>query len=214
MAGRPEAAATNYRGRALGPPAAIRCPGRGTGDTMTETERRWVVREGKDSLIGGQDMATGPTARRGRMRYAGALGGRIVLTLLGAAGLIVGAFLEWTRGLAGTDLRIRALVTVRFAPSDRFVTTVGFVAIVLGLLAVLGLAGGTGWLTRLAGALGIVAFILFAIQVYRSPGAVRIGPGAWVALAGAVVALIGGFLGRRPRVVSPAEPSTVADEDG
>ncbi|HZA60163.1 MAG TPA: hypothetical protein VE754_00595, partial [Actinomycetota bacterium] len=74
------------------------------------------------------------------------------------------------------------------------------VVIVLGLLALLGLAFRTGWLTRLAAALGVIAFVLFLITVYRA-GADRdltdIGIGMWVILAGSVLALIGGFLGAR-----------------
>jgi hypothetical protein len=94
-----------------------------------------------------------------------------------------------------------------------FVRTVGFVSIVLGLLAIIGLAFRSGWLTRIAGALGIAAFVLFAITVSRAsnlsfPGS--IGVGAWLALAGGVVALIGGFLGTRTvtATTSTAAPAT------
>jgi hypothetical protein len=36
------------------------------------------------------------------------------------------------------------------------------------LVAVVGLAMGTGWLTRLAGAVAVIGLVLFAIEVYRS----------------------------------------------
>jgi hypothetical protein len=139
-----------------------------------------------------------------------------VFTLAGAAGLIVGALLEWWNGMLGTDLTVKALYQSTFTTADRFLASVGFVAIVLGLLAVLGLAGSTGWLTRLAGALGLVMFILLAIQGYRaSANSVsaeldQVDVGAWIALAGSLVALVGGFLGR-PRVLTG--PVTAADED-
>ena len=92
---------------------------------------------------------------------------RIVLTLLGAAGMIVGAFLRWIHGITGVQLDARALWRTEFLNTSTFVRTVGFVVIVLGLLAIIGLAPRGGWLTRLAGVLGIVAFVLFPIELYR-----------------------------------------------
>ena len=131
---------------------------------------------------------------------------RFVLSLLGAAGLIVGALLDWLRSPSqvGTKIDVRFLWSTTAGSTDTFVRTVGFVAIVLGLLAVLGLAMRSGWLTRVAGALGIVEFVLFAITVSRDSGMSfpsDIGVGAWLALAGGVVALAGGLLGTR-RVVT------------
>jgi hypothetical protein len=86
------------------------------------------------------------------------------------------------------------------------VRTVGFGAIVLGLLALLGLAFRSGWLTRLAGALGIVGFVLVAIELYRANGGQAFQFGAWLALVGGIVALIGGFFGTR--TVVTAAPAT------
>src|SRR5438309_6450718 len=81
----------------------------------------------------------------------------------------------------------------------------GFAMVVLGLVALLGLAPRSGWLTRFAGALGIIGFALFAIQVSRAhmtfPGS--IDAGAWVSLAGGIVALLGGFFGSRVVVTEP-----------
>jgi len=134
----------------------------------------------------------------------------VVLTLAGAAGLIIGAFTEWAPqrfgSLKGVNLSDRALFDTTFQDSGSFVTTVGFAMIVLGLLAIIGLAFRSGWLTRFAGALGIAGFVLFLIEVYRanlSVSDVRVG--AWISLAGALVALVGGFLGSRP-AVAPAAP--------
>jgi hypothetical protein len=87
-----------------------------------------------------------------------------------------------------------------------FLTSAGFVVIAIAVLALLGLAGN--WITRLAGALGIAAFVLFAISVYRaettSAFLESIQVGAWLVLAGSVVALIGGFVGTRRVVSLPA----------
>lgn len=138
---------------------------------------------------------------------AAGVGARVVLTLLGAAGLIIGAFMEWTRSIDGTKLDIKALWTTNFQTTETFVATVGFAMIVVGLVAIIGLATGTGWLTRLAGAVAVVGFILFAIEIYRSSADEMIGVGAWIALAGGVVTLVAGFFG--PRHVITSAPSTV-----
>jgi uncharacterized membrane protein YecN with MAPEG domain len=146
-------------------------------------------------------------------RSGGGLVGRVVLTLAGAAGLVVGAFLEWWHSTAGTNLTNKAFYQTTFSTEGNFVATAGFVAIVLGLVAVVGLATGSGWLSRLAGALAIAAFVLYAIEVYRADTSLSaIGVGAWLALAGGVVALIGGFLGRQI-VVAAGPVRTVVDDD-
>src|SRR5947208_14386688 len=103
---------------------------------------------------------------------------RVLLTLAGAAGLIIGGFLDWTRWMAGTDVSRRAFSQTTFVHDGTFVTTVGFAMIVLGLFAIVGLAPRGGWLTRLAGALGIVGFVLFVIQLSRAhvsmPGSIQV----------------------------------------
>jgi hypothetical protein len=149
--------------------------------------------------------APAPTAARAGWSAAGLIV-RIILTLVGAAGLIIGAFMDWFQGKTGVDMDIRAFWQTTFdRQSSTFVETVGFVMIVLGLLAIVGLAPRSGWLTRFAGALGIVGFVLFLIEVYRANQTVAdVRAGAWIALAGGAVALIGGFFGTRVAVVAPA----------
>jgi hypothetical protein len=135
------------------------------------------------------------------------------LTLVGAAGLIIGSFMSWFRSFAGTDIGIRTLWGTPH-PTSAFLRSAGAVTVLLGLIAIVGLAPRSGWLTRLAGALGIVAFVLFVIQVYRAPGKASIadlGPGMWLVLAGAIVALVGGFVGTRHRVVYPAPTGTLVE---
>ena len=122
---------------------------------------------------------------------------RVVLSLLGGGALVVGAFLDWTRGVVGTNLTDRSLYQTDFSTRGDIVQTAGGIAIVLGLLAVLGLVDRTGWFSRLAGALGIVMFVLLAIEVYRSSyHTLQIG--AWMVLGGGIVLIIAGLLGPRP----------------
>ena len=135
------------------------------------------------------------------------LGTRMLLTLTGAAGLIIGGLLAWTSTIPGSHLGNRAFIDARFVRSDNFPMTAGFAMIAVGLVALLGLALTEGWLTRLAGALGLVLFALFAIEVYRTQGQETIGVGAWISLAGAFVALVAGFFGVRDTVVD-TQPAT------
>ena len=131
---------------------------------------------------------------------------RMVLTMIGSAAMIVGSFLVWVSNsangdLIGTEVPLRVFYRPAFTSTSSFVASAGAVMILLGLLALLGMAGWGGWLTRIAGALGIIALILVAIQMYRAPGLSLpndIGPGIWVALAGSVVALVGGFFSVAP----------------
>jgi hypothetical protein len=132
---------------------------------------------------------------------------RALLTLPGAAGMIVAAFLEWTEGITGARLDVDAFWAAPFEDTGRFLASAGAVAIVLGLLAIVGLAPATAWLTRLAGALGVVGFVLVLIQMARAGAALpdAIGPGLWVLLAGSIVALVGGFVSRAPLPPGVAE---------
>jgi hypothetical protein len=128
--------------------------------------------------------------------------GRLLLTLVGGAALIVAAFLHWTRNLAGDNLSNRALVKIEFATQTDIVKTMGGISILLGLVALVGLVDRTGWLTRLAGAFSIVMFVLFAIEVYRSTHH-QVQVGAWLALAAGVVLVFGGTFGGREIVEVP-----------
>jgi hypothetical protein len=154
---------------------------------------------------------------------AGGLSVRILLTLLGAAAMIGGAFLDWfsfgavpegvDAGASGTEMSVSILWSTDDPFGASFFASIGFVAIVLGLLAILGLALRTGWLTRLAGALAIIVVILYAITLYRVPDAdlsiSEFGLGVWLVLAGGLLVLIGGFLGTR-RIVNTTVPAAPA----
>jgi len=153
---------------------------------------------------------------------AGSIAVRVILTVLGAAGMIVGAFTAWLKSakggtvaqqaqsaarggrLRGTHLSLKALYAVRaLARPGHFWKSVGIALIILAIIALIGLAPRSGWLTRIAAILGVIVFALFAISVVRSPRLkiANIGFGAWLALIGSVIAFIGGFFGTRTRVV-------------
>jgi hypothetical protein len=157
--------------------------------------------------------------RREEVRVGPSGGGmatRIILTLLGAAGLIAGAFLPWFRfsaqeappgiGLAGVDVSNSVFYSTDDPFGASIVSSAGLIVIALGVLALLGLVFRTGWLTTLAGVLGIVAFALVVITLYRVEEAGfdigNVGLGLWLVLAGGILSVIAGFFGARPRVVT------------
>lgn len=121
---------------------------------------------------------------------------RILLTVLGAAGLIVGAFMNWTRDLQGTHVSWRAVYQDTFGSTDNIVQSIGGISILVGLVALLGLADGSGWLVRFAGAVGLVGTVLFIIQVQRSSDH-SMQTGMWLALVGSILCIASGLTGYR-----------------
>jgi hypothetical protein len=140
----------------------------------------------------------------------GGLAARVILTLLGAAGMIVGAFLSWG-GSPGTEVEVRAFFSVEAGGEAALVTSAGFVLIVLGVVALVGLAPRSGALTSVAGALGLVATILWAVTMYRGEASLdELGLGFWLAAVGSLIALLAGFFGSRANIVTRTGPEPVA----
>ena len=128
----------------------------------------------------------------------GSMLGRVILTLFGAALLIVGAMLDWVNGIAGTSMSWEAFYRTTLSGGSRFITSAGAIVIGVAILSLIGLATRGGWLIRLGGALGIVAFVLFLIQAIRADVVNAVDDlqvGMWLILAGGIVTVIGGFLG-------------------
>jgi hypothetical protein len=131
-----------------------------------------------------------------------------LLLLLGGALLIVGLPLQWST-VATTDGAISATLRgIDYAGYD-IATTVVLGALLIA--AALGVAIGQRWAT----VLGVVAAVmagLWATLVYfaaanpidgSSPGVtISVGAGVYVTAAGALLALIGAFLGIRGRSVA------------
>lgn len=141
---------------------------------------------------------------------ATAIGARLILTIVGAAAMIVGSLLEWvaagdvTQSVKGTKVGYDIFWTTNPDFDPNFFTSAGFVVIALGLITILGAAMSTGWLSRLGAVLGLISVIAFAITLYRvedvSLGVQDFGIGIWVVLAGSILALVGGFVQQRPAV--------------
>ncbi|HEY7073270.1 MAG TPA: hypothetical protein VH479_24305 [Acidimicrobiales bacterium] len=126
---------------------------------------------------------------------------RIGLTLVGALLMILGANRAWLNGVKGTDLTYASYVDTVFqadvaappARVDRIFVSLGLVVIVLAVFALLGLAGRTGLLTRLAAGLALLLLLAYALTVGTSNAS--LGSGTYVAIFGAVLALAGGVVG-------------------
>jgi hypothetical protein len=122
---------------------------------------------------------------------------RLALVAIGATALLVGAFLEWVNGIDGVDLSNRVFVRADIATTTRFVESSGLVSMAIALVAVLGLALVSGWIIRLAGIAGIIAFVLSLISLARvqEPSLPEgIGVGLWMLLAGSIVIVLAGFV--------------------
>jgi hypothetical protein len=150
----------------------------------------------------------------------GSLVSRIGLSLIGGGLMILASFLAWYTNafsINGTQLSNRVfdpMSETNELTAAGFLSSAGLVVLVLGGLVLLGMALRSGWLTRIAGSLGVIAFGLFAITAYRAVGSsfwIDLGIGAWLLLAGSVLALIGGFMGTARQVIVPEETTIVTD---
>ena len=155
--------------------------------------------------------------RAGRGRY-GRVRARLLFTVLGIAALLIGAVLNWEGKLAGNKLTMRSLIQDDFTTRSDVLRTVGAVSALIAIVALLGLADRSGWLTRLAGILAVALFVMFAVQVFRHNGenftaayhALR--PGAWCQLGAGVLLLFGGLIRYRRRSERPAMATKAATE--
>ncbi|MEX2457484.1 MAG: hypothetical protein WD770_00685 [Actinomycetota bacterium] len=150
----------------------------------------------------------------------GSLVSRIGLSLVGGGLMVLATFLAWYAdafSINGTQLSNRVfdpMSDTNELTAAGFLSSAGLVVLILGGLALLGMAFRSGWLTRIAGALGVIAFGLYAVRAYRAVGApfwADLGLGAWLLLAGSVLALIGGFMGTARQVIVPEETTIVTD---
>lgn len=167
-------------------------------------------------------MSTRAPARSSARTDPLSTGLRLALTVIGAGGMILGAFLVWLRSpkLTGVQLNYRIFysfylgkgtsLATRTPPHSRPLTSAGIVLILLGVVAVAGLLPRRGWLTSVAGLAAVVAMVLFAATLKGADVRPRlhlrssVGAGAVICGVGGVIALVGGFFGGRRRSRSKA----------
>jgi hypothetical protein len=193
-------------------PAAVTVPAGGEGWSRVgvsakrpfsgeDRNRQLVVRaEGAHSqLVASGTFIQKPTITRFRLYLL-----RALFTLLGAGLMGLGAFLEWVNGSTGTEYTIPGFIHDALSRKGdppgiknpiAFLVSCGFVAIVLGVVAALGLLSRRGRLTKLGAGLAMVLLIgLIAAVASKGPGV-----GVFVSLFGSIVALAAGFMGTSKR---------------
>ena len=151
---------------------------------------------------------------------------RVLLTLLGAAMMIIGSFLVWNTGAsieipAGIGAQVSPNITGlewdlptldvasdTVAPNVSFIdlpnaidpiASVGAVVIGLAALALLGLTGSSGRLTRLAALIAALGLAAFMVAVALQPDTGRPSTGVFVVFAGCAIAFVGGLFAKPRR---------------
>jgi hypothetical protein len=126
---------------------------------------------------------------------------RVILTMLGSALMVLGAFGGWLQGIAGTKLTYSDYVNAVFKTEvppppesvDPTFVAVGILAIALGVLVFVSLASRSGLLTRLIGGFSLLLFGAIAFTITNAGR--DVGSGLIMVIAGALIALIGGICG-------------------
>jgi hypothetical protein len=118
---------------------------------------------------------------------------RTILTLAGAAALFVCAFQVWINGAKGDTLAFEAYWRMNPATDVNFWRSAALVPLGCAVLGVIGLITLSGWITRLAGVIAIVAFGMIVVELMRADVSMTdaIGAGLWWMLAGGIVMLVG-----------------------
>lgn len=183
--------------------------------TGAERERKFTVyaKGGEQALAGTASFVQLPVVQRPVVQWPPITGDRLVrwriaVTLLAAAMLIGGSFMNWSDGLKGVCVEQDPSVCLRadyylnlvapdvispagsnFPAVLNLVTSLGFLTIVLGVLVLLGIRTGTGaWPV---GAVAVVALVVFLFTLRGQAGS---GAGAWVVLLGGILAMAAGAL--------------------
>jgi hypothetical protein len=163
-----------------------------------DRNRQLVIRANgaHQQLVASATFIQKPTITRFRLYLL-----RVLFTLLGAALMGLGAFMPWAGTVRGTQFTIPALVAIasKKAPPDMgaatFFLSCGLVLIVLAVIAGLGILSPRARLTKLGGALGILALVGFIVVMASKD----LAYGVFVSLFGSVMALAAGFLGTSKR---------------
>ena len=135
--------------------------------------------------------------------------GADALVLAGGSALVASAFVRWVASGDGSGLRGHALIDALIAVGRHFpglsgarLTVVWYLVPALGALSwvATGLQGAGSRAARFVAVAGLLAAGLALVAFGRLAGFANLGAGAWLAVAGAVVLVIGSWF------VAPARP--------
>jgi hypothetical protein len=178
--------------------------------TGEDRNRQIVVRAegGHTPLVQSGTFVQHPSLSRFRLYLL-----RVVLTLTGAALMVAGALAKWKGSFVGTKLTLVAFadtaLNAKVKPPKQgtigaFLISTGFVVIVLGVIAALGILTRRARLTKIGAGLALLFLIAFvalmgskAFPAVLGPGggSSSLGVGVWISLLGSLIALVAGFLG-------------------
>lgn len=137
---------------------------------------------------------------------------RASLVVLGAAAMIASPFLQWAGdpqiSVTGTELGMDVFWSAEPTLDPGFFASAGLAAVVIGLIALIGLAPGARAFSVLGGALGVAAAVLVAVSAIRGGlGFENLRVGLYLLFLGGLMALIGGLLPpTKAGDASPAAP--------
>lgn len=128
----------------------------------------------------------------------------MILGVVAALLMIVGAlFFDWLSGVPtkGLDNGAAIFVSTDVEGDPSFFTSAGLVVLIIAAITLIGaMTARNGWVV-LGGGLAVLGFVLIMISFYRFEGTdLGIGDtglGLWMVLAGGVVAIASGLMGRR-----------------
>ncbi len=131
----------------------------------------------------------------------------MMLGILGGVLMVVGAmFFDCLSGFdsKGTDSGASIFWSTDPAAEPMFFASAGFIVLLMAAITLIAAAMGRwGWVLY-GGILAVLGFVLVMISFYRVEGAnLGIGDaglGLWMILAGGILAIAAGVMGRRPAV--------------
>lgn len=129
---------------------------------------------------------------------------RVLWTLFGGLAMVLGAFAPWFAGSSRTGVEVDAgFLGDRFGfglgPVEPFenLLSVGLLIAVLGVVAILGLAGPTGRMSRRSAVLAALVLIALFVALAVAGSGRGLGGGSLLVLAACVAAYVGGALAKR-----------------
>jgi hypothetical protein len=125
---------------------------------------------------------------------------RTAASVISGGALIASAFTPWGRGYKASNIGADVLFTKDATVEASFWTSIGLITVLLGIAALVGLLSRRGRLTTMAGAVGLVIFILFLIThlVRADFDGTQLNYGSMTfLLLGSLFALPAAFVGER-----------------
>lgn len=134
----------------------------------------------------------------------------MLLVFLGGATVVGAAFLPWAGAadisVTGTEIGVNVFWSAEPDFPVAFLGSAGFVVLIIGAIALIGVLPGARMFGVVGGILGIVAAVLVAVSALRSGLRLEnLRPGLYLVMVGGLLALIGSLVPTRPPEVEHAD---------